>query len=130
MKPMRQIAAVELMESAANFSSSYAKATLAATKQTDLAKPDKPKAVGGMTPEQMARMEREMEALQQEFKAVEATYGDDVLLLVIATGYLSKLIGNRKVERYLSHNQPEILSEFWSIITAATPERLSTTAHI
>jgi hypothetical protein len=75
-------------------------------------------------------MEREMAALQLELKAVETTYGDDVLALVIATGYLSKLIGNRKVERYLSHNQPEILSEFRSIITASTPERLSTTAHI
>ena len=100
------------------------------TRQADLAKPDKPKAVHGMTPEQMTRMEREMEGLQQEFKAVEATYGDDVLLLVIATGYLSKLVGNRKVERYLSHNQPEILSEFRSIITAAAPERPSTKAHI
>ena len=73
---MPTVAAVELTESAANFSSGYAKAILAATRQTGLAKPDKPKAAHGMTPEQMARMEREMEGLQQEFKAVEATYGE------------------------------------------------------
>jgi ParB-like chromosome segregation protein Spo0J len=120
MKPMRQIEAAELMLSAANFGASYAKALLAATRQADLAKPDKPKQVAGMTPEQMARMEREMESLQRDFKAVETSYGDDVLNLVIASGYLSKLVGNRKLERYLHQNHPEILEEFKAIVAAVS----------
>jgi ParB-like chromosome segregation protein Spo0J len=120
MKPTRQIEAAELMLSAANFSSSYAKALLAATRQNDLAAPEKQKKVNGVTPEQMARMEREMETLQRDFKAVEASYGDDVLNLVIASGYLSKLLGNRKVERYLGQRHPEILEEFKSIISAVS----------
>jgi hypothetical protein len=45
----------------------------------------------------MARMEREMEFLQRDFKAVEEFYGDYVLNPVIASGYISKLVGNRKV---------------------------------
>jgi ParB-like chromosome segregation protein Spo0J len=126
LKPMRQIEAAELMCTAANFSSSYAKAILAGTKQSDLAKPDKPKRVHGMTPEQMARMEREMTSLQQEFKAVDATYGDDVLALVITVGYLSKLLGNKKIEKYLAQNHSEILSEFRSIIAAASLDRATT----
>lgn len=130
MKSMRQIEAAELMLSAANFSASYAKALLAATKQNDLAKPERPKKVGGITPEQMARMEREMESLQQDFKAVEASYGDDVLNLVISSGYLSKLLGNRKVERYLSHHHPEILTEFRAIVSAVSLDHsVSETAH-
>lgn len=120
MKPMRQIEAAELMCTAGNFSSSYGKAILAATKQSDLAHPERAKKINGMTLEQMAKMEREMASLQQEFKAVDATYGDDVLVLVIAVGYLSKLIGNRKIERYLSQHHAEILSEFRSVIAVAS----------
>ena len=123
MKPMRQIEAAELMWSTGNFSSNYAKAILAATRQTDLAKPERQKKVQGLTPEQMSRMEREMATLQQDFKAVDATYGDDVLVLVIAAGYLSKLVANRKVERYLSQHHAEILSHFRSIISAASLDR-------
>jgi hypothetical protein len=130
MKPMRQIEAAELMVSAANFSGNYAKALLAATKQNDLSKPERPKKVGGMTPEQMARMEREMESLQRDFKAVEASYGDDVLNLVIASGYISKLLGNRKVERYLGQHHPEILAEFRAILSAVSLDHAaSETAH-
>ncbi len=122
MKPMRQIEVIELMQSASNFSSSYAKALLAATKQCDLAKPDRPKQVDGMTSEQMARMEREMGTLQRDFKAIETSYGEDVLHLVIAAGYLSKMMANRKVERYLDQNHPEILEEFKVIVSAASLE--------
>jgi methylphosphotriester-DNA--protein-cysteine methyltransferase len=120
MKPIRQIEVSELMQSASNFSSTYAKALLAATKQYDLTKPEKPKQVAGMTPEQMARMEREMETLQQDFKAVETSYGEDVLHLVIAAGYLSKMVSNRKIEKYLEQNHPEILAEFKVVISAAS----------
>lgn len=120
MKPMRQIEVGELMQSASNFTSTYAKALLAATKQCDLAKPEKAKQVGGMTPEQMARMEREMDSLQRDFKAVETSYGEDVLHLVIAAGYLSKMVANRKIEKYLEQNHPEILAEFKVIISAAS----------
>jgi ParB-like chromosome segregation protein Spo0J len=75
MKPMRQIEAVELMSAMNNFTARYAQALLAATRQEDLAQPDRPKNIRGLSPEQMARMEREMDGLQREFKAVSASYG-------------------------------------------------------
>ena len=80
MKPLRQIEAVELMPAMNNFTARYAHALLAATRQEDLAQPDRPKKIGGLSPEQMARMEREMDGLQREFKAVTASYGDTVLI--------------------------------------------------
>lgn len=123
MKPMRQVEVAELMVSAGNFTSAYAKALLAATRQTDLANASKPKKVAGMTADQMARMEREMESLTQDFKALEASYGDDVLHLVIASGYLSRLVGNSQIERYLRGRHPEILDEFRAIIAAASLDR-------
>ena len=128
MKPMRQIEVAELMVSAGNFTSAYAKALLAATRQADLVHAHKPKKVGGMTSEQMARMEREMEFLTQDFKALETSYGDDVLHLVIASGYLSRLVGNPEIERYLRGNHAEILDEFRVIIAAASLDRAVTLA--
>jgi ParB-like chromosome segregation protein Spo0J len=120
MKPTRQIEAAELMHTAGNFTASYVKALLAATRQSDLVRSDQPKKVAGITPEQMARMEREMEQLQQGLKSVESRYGDDVLHLVIASGYLSKLVGNGDIKRYLNQHHPEILTEFLAIISAAS----------
>ncbi|PXA93484.1 chromosome partitioning protein ParB [Caulobacter sp. D4A] len=120
MKPLRQIEVAELMISAGNFTSAYAKALLAATRQSDLANASKPKKVAGMTADQMARMEREMESLTKDFKALEVSYGDDVLHLVIASGYLSRLVGNSEIERYMRGRHPEILDEFRAIIAAAS----------
>jgi len=106
MKPMRQIEAADLMSTAGNYTASYAKALLAATRQADLVKSEQPKKVGGLTPDQMTRMEREMETVQQDLKMVEARYGDDVLHLVIASGYLSKLLNNKDIRRYMSQHHP------------------------
>ena len=72
--------------------------------------------------EQMARMEREMDGLQREFKAVSASYGDTELNLVVASGYLSSLIGNPRVSGYLERRHPEILTEFKAIVAATSLE--------
>src|SRR5207248_8685372 len=85
MKPMRQIEAVELMLAMNNHSARYAHALLAATRREDLVQPKK---IHGLSAEQIARMEHEMDGLQREFKAVSASYGDTVLNLVVASGYL------------------------------------------
>lgn len=120
MRPGRQFAAANLMITAGNYTVGYAKAILAGTKSNDLVKPDQPKRVGGLTPEQMSRMEHEMEALQSDFKAIEASYGDDMLHLVVASGYLSRLIGNKAIARYLGQHHSELLEEFRAIIAAAS----------
>jgi ParB-like chromosome segregation protein Spo0J len=122
MKPLRQIEAVELMSAMNNFTARYAHALLAATRREDLAQPDRPKNIRGLSPEQMARMEREMDGLQREFKAVSASYGDTVLNLVVASGYVSSLIGNPRVSRYLERHHPEILTEFRAIVAARSLE--------
>ena len=47
-------------------------------------------------------------------------YGDSVLNLVVASGYVSSLVGNPRVSRFLERHHPEILTEFKAIV-AATP---------
>ena len=128
MKPVRQIEAAELMSASANFTAGYAKAILAATKQHDLVHPERPKPVGGISPEQMERMEREMETVQRDFKAVEASYGDDVLQLVIASGYLAKLIANAEIARYLDQHHPEIIAEFKAIVASSSLDQAGVAA--
>ena len=120
MKDYRQVETAELMASMNNFTASYARAILAATRQDDLAKPDRPKAIAGVTVDQMARMERELEKLNHDYRGVEATFGDDVLQLVLASRYLGRLIENANVAGYLGTRHPEIMGEFRSIVAAAS----------
>jgi hypothetical protein len=120
LKPHKQFAAAEMMTDMNNFTVSYARAILAATPQEHLARPDQPKKVAGVTPEQMARMERELESLNTAFRAREATFGDDVLQLVLSARYLDRLIGNENVAAYLSARHPEILTQFRTVAQATS----------
>lgn len=61
-------------------------------------------------------MERELSNLQGQYKAVEQTYGQGVLNLVLAKSYLTKLLENKSVARYLRQRQPEVLAEFEMIV--------------
>lgn len=90
------------------------------TRQNDLAKPEQPKRILGMSPEQMARMEKEMESLTRDFKALEETFGEDVLHLVLASRYLSRLLANSEIGAYLTRHHSDLLDEFRTIITSTS----------
>jgi hypothetical protein len=115
MTAMRQIEAAELLINANNYSVSYASAILAGTPQTQLVDSDKPKRLKGMTPEAMARMERELGRLQEAITSIQDTYGKDHLQLTVIKGYLTKLLGNARVVRYLMQQRPEYMAEFQAI---------------
>ncbi len=122
MKPTRQVECVELMVSANNLTVAYAEALLVATPATALVDGHRPRKVHGVTPDQMARMEREMANLQGQYRLVEQSYGHDVLNLVLARGYLAKLLENPKVTKFLKQQQPEMLEQFVSIVEATALE--------
>lgn len=112
MKTMRQVECVELMVSANTVTTAYVEAMLVATPAELLVEGKKPQKMTGVSQEQIAKMEREMANLQGQYKMVEQTYGQDVLNLVLAKGYLTKLLGNGAVARYLRQRQPEVVAEF------------------
>ena len=112
LKPFRQIEAVELMLAMNKFTISYARSLVAATPQAQLVASDKPKKVRGISTERLAMMEREAGNLDREFKVAEQSYGTNHLDLVLARGYVSRLISNSLVSRYLKQNHPELLLEF------------------
>jgi ParB-like chromosome segregation protein Spo0J len=118
MAPMRQIEAAELMVVMNKFAVAYAKSLVAATPQDQLSDIHKRKLIKGLTEDQMALMERESASLEREFKLVEQSYGTDHLDLVLAKGYLNKLLGNTRIVRYLAQHHPELLTELQRIAEA------------
>ena len=116
LKPTRQVECVELMVSANSITVAYARALMAATPSNMLVGEVKPKKLAGASADQMAKMEREMGSLQEQFKLAEQSYGEDILNLVLAKGYLAKLLANEAVLRHLTKNQSDVLNEFDSIV--------------
>jgi hypothetical protein len=117
---LRQIEIAELMVSANNFTKSYAEALVLGTPKDELVKPEEPKKKRGMTREEIAKMELEMDTLEHDLKAVEASYGENMLNLTLARGYIKRLMENAKVVKFLAANYREILSEFESTASAET----------
>ncbi|MGY3032736.1 hypothetical protein ACVIIV_001906 [Bradyrhizobium sp. USDA 4354] len=112
LAPIRQIEAAELMIAMNNFSNSYVRSLVAATPRNQLAAGYTPRAPKGLSDEQLSLMERESASLAREFKVAEQTYGTDHLDLVLAVGYLSKLLRNGRVVGYLAKHFQELLFEF------------------
>jgi len=115
MQAMRQIEAATLMNDAHTYSESFAQALLAATQKGQLADPSKPKKIKGLSDEEMARMEGEMESLQREYQIIEDNYGDDMMNLILMQGYLRSLLGNARIVRYLAQRRADFLAEFQKI---------------
>ncbi|WP_395698457.1 plasmid partitioning protein RepB C-terminal domain-containing protein [Methylocella sp.] len=125
MKPVRQLEVAELMVSANTYTASYAKALLATSRPEDLHKPDQIRKATGLTPEQMARLEREMAAINVDYKELEASYGDDMLVLVVASGYLERLLSKPPIERFLESRHPEFVENFRAIVQATSLDQPS-----
>ena len=123
MKPTRQVECVELMVATNNVTVAYANALLAATSAPMLVSEVKPKKMRGVTPDQMAIMEREMSNVENQFKLLEQSYGQDILNLVLARGYLAKLIGNEAVIRFLTQKHEDFLNEFSNIVNTTSLDK-------
>ncbi len=114
LKPMRQIEAAELMIAMNRYSISYARSLVAATPDDQIVEGGR-KASHGLSDDQIALMERETANLDREFKMIEQSYGADHLDLVLATGYVARLLANVRIVRYLAQHHSEILAEFQKI---------------
>ena len=125
MTPARQAEAAELMLGHNNFSRSFLLALLAATPPEQLLKPRKSGGLKAVSREKVARLERELASLQMQTKTVDETLGVDTLHLTVAKGYLTKLLGNPRIVRWLAAHQSEYLIEFQSITEMSETERLA-----
>ncbi|MEI5679524.1 MULTISPECIES: plasmid partitioning protein RepB C-terminal domain-containing protein [unclassified Mesorhizobium] len=113
LKSIRQIEAVELMIAMNKYSVSYAKSLVAATPEGQLVRGTK--TVRGLSQQKIEMMESESATLDREFRAIEQDYGSDHLDVVLATGYVARLLENARVVRHMAEYYPDILSEFQKI---------------
>lgn len=114
LKPMRQIAAAEMMVAMNRYSTGYVKSIVAATPTDQLVEGKQP-GLRGLTAEQIDLMSRESAQLDREFKLIEQSYGADHLDLVIASGYVASLLDNARVVRHLAQFHSDLLNEFQKI---------------
>lgn len=121
-KPSRQVEIVEMMLMVSNFSAVYCEALIAATPKELLSDNGNAKKNPKLSPEEIARMEREMETLQRDMQAHEDNYGQNFLNLVVVRGYLSKLLDNGRVVRFFSNNYPDVLNAFQQIVESTSLE--------
>ena len=125
MTPVRQIESAQLMVAMNRYSVAYAQSLLAATPPEQLISPKKSKLPTGLTPEQLDLMQRESMNLDRQFRVAERTYGEDHLDLVIVRAYVSKLISNARVKKFLRQNYGDILSELDRLTDASNEKRVS-----
>ena len=118
MSPSRQVESAKLMVSTGDFSTSFVQGLLLATEPEDrLLRRGRP--VFGVSQEQKVKMQRELKRLLSDIGIMDS-YGADKLSLIVASRYISKLIENKAIERYLSQSYPATLQEFRSIIASVT----------
>jgi hypothetical protein len=122
VKPSRQVELAEMMNIVANYSSPYCQALVAATPKEQLVDTGPSKTCLTLGADDVARMQREMETLQRDLQAHEDTYGANFLNLVIVRGYLSKLLDNGRVVRFLSSSHPDLLNAFQQIVDSTSLE--------
>lgn len=122
MKPLRQVEVAELLVAAGNFSLPYVRALFAATQRDLLVNPAESKKAFGLTPEQLGKMEREVEGLQRELKLIEESYGTETLNLVLARASCLRLMNNARVTRYLTQHQKDLLGALRTVVDDSAPE--------
>ena len=125
MKPIRQIEAAEMMIAANRFTITYATMILSATRSELLLEPRKPKPIE-VSAEDIARMEREMEKLYQDYRSVQDTLGDTMLVLVVAKGYVSRLLRNNAIVDYLLRYHADMTGELEKVMDAIRADAMST----
>jgi hypothetical protein len=121
MRPKRQVEAANLMVSTGNYSRSFAKALLIATKPAERVNM-RSRPVRGLSRAQQESMQQELDNLLSDAKVTES-YGADQLNLVVASAYVSRLISNKTIESFLGQHHREYLEEFRAIVSAASLNR-------
>ncbi|MCW1924253.1 ParB N-terminal domain-containing protein [Luteolibacter arcticus] len=115
----RQIEIAELLTAANNYTKPYAEALVLGTPKEKLVDKSAPKP-RKIKPQELHRMEVEMESLQKEYKVCEQTFAGNMLQLTLFRGFLKKLLANPKVERFLKNRHAGLHQELSEIAASET----------
>ncbi len=111
LRPLRQIDAAQAMIAMNRFSVTYAKSIVASSSADELVE-GKRAPTRGLTADQISVMQREADNLDREVNLIKQSYSEDHLDLMLALGYLEKLLGNARAVRHLAQHHPDLLAEF------------------
>lgn len=120
MKPIRQIECAELMATVNNLTVPYAKALLMTTPPNMLIEIKKISKKANDAFESIKKIEIDTANIHLNIKHLEQNYAQDTLNLVLAIGYLKKILGNNNIQQYLSKNHTDIYAELETIIENRT----------
>lgn len=115
MKPTRQVEVVELMIAANQLTGSYCKAFLVATPDELLVEKRRTIIKSASSVESIIKLERELSNVARRYKMIEQTYGQDTLTLVLLRGYISKILDNEAVFRFVYKKHPDLLNELQAL---------------
>jgi hypothetical protein len=119
MKPAIQIATTELMSLRNDFTVSFAKTRLALTPPNLLVDPPSNRKVRANALVANAVLEEDTENLVRNLKAIEESYGTDILALTVCCSYFEKVLGNERITRYLEKNHPGVLGTIRNLLKDA-----------
>jgi hypothetical protein len=107
------------MQLVGNYTASYYQAAGACHCQEQLAKAPRP-TKQTVSADELACMNRELAAHQQELSDRVESYGDNFLNLVVVSGYLFRLLTNEQIVRFLSQRHLDFLLDFQQIVAATS----------
>ena len=93
-----------------NFTLPFLRAILLITKPEMLCATDSKGKTTGHASQANSQLENEHEGLVRDLKAVEASFGSDMLSLAVSLKYVERIMKNAKVKKYLERTCPEISS--------------------
>jgi hypothetical protein len=115
MKPMRQIKVARLMNDQNRYGQTYARVLLDGTSADQLVDGAKKKRLSPAAVEKRMRLEEESIALDENIRALNDSYGKDMLYLNIIQSCLKRWMHNEKVANYLQKYHPEIHEKIFEI---------------
>jgi len=115
-KPIRQVDMAHLMVSGNNYTWAYAEALIVGTPADQLVDGSKRKNTYGISEEEISRMEKEMEALERDYRLYQDQFGENSLHLNAVQRYVKRLLENAKIKRFLGNRYPELLEELQELV--------------
>jgi len=117
LKPIRQIEVAQLMISSNMYSARFCLALLAGTRDDLLTEPPRNQ-ISRLPLAQKLGMEQETDALVRNLKAVEASYGTEILTLSVCCRYIGRVLANGKIQQFLKSQHSDLFEEMRSLIAS------------
>lgn len=120
VKPLRQAEMAQLMIGANNYTLAYAEALVIGTRSEQSVGSAKPRNNHGISEGEVTRMQKEMEAVERDYRLHQDKFGENSLHLNSIVRYVKRLLENARVKRFIGNRYPELLEELEELAALET----------